>query len=106
MLRGRPRAEPGAGTRSERYLYLVGRGRCQSYGLQAGVASGNYLVALGVGNTTIYSTSAPAVGTYFVRIVALDASGAAIPGGASNEISFEVVSMFLPPAAPTDLRPT
>lgn len=72
-----------------------------SYGLQAGVSPGAYLIGVGVGNTTTFSTTAPAPGVYFARIVALDASNN--PIGASNEVSFQVTSMFVRPAAPSGL---
>jgi hypothetical protein len=71
------------------------------YALQAGVAPLNYLITLPVGNRTTFSTSAPAVGIYYARIVALD--GASNPIGASAEVSFQVTSMFAPPAAPANL---
>lgn len=72
-----------------------------SYGLQAGVAPGAYLVGLNVGNTTTFSTMAPMPAVYFARIVALNAAGS--PIGASQEVAFHVTSMFVPPAKPANL---
>jgi hypothetical protein len=70
-----------------------------SYVLRAGVASGQYLLSQDVGNTATLTVQAPAVTTYFVRVDAL-VNGVPIP---SNEISFAVVSMSVPPTAPTNL---
>jgi hypothetical protein len=70
-----------------------------SYILRAGVASGVYLLNGDVGNTATFSAQAPAVGTYFVRVDAV-VNGVPVP---SNEISFQVVSLTVPPTAPTDL---
>jgi hypothetical protein len=70
-----------------------------SYVLQAGVAPGQYALTADIGNTATYSVQAPAPGIYFVRVVAL-VNGVPLP---SNEISLQVVSMFVPPNAPTGL---
>jgi hypothetical protein len=71
-----------------------------SYVLRAGIAPGQYLLAQDIGNTTTYVAQAPAVATYFVRVDAM-VGGVPLP---SNEISFQVVSMSAPPAAPTNLQ--
>lgn len=71
-----------------------------SYILHAGVASGQYLVSFNVGNTTTFGTAAPAVGTYFVQVEAVTPTGNLY----SNEVPVQVVSMFVPPTAPTDLQ--
>jgi hypothetical protein len=70
-----------------------------SYILRAGVASGQYLVGADIGNTATFTAQAPAVGVYFVRVDAV-VNGVPVP---SNEISFTVVSMTVPPTAPSDL---
>ncbi len=70
-----------------------------SYVLRAGIAPGQYLLATDIGNTTTYVALAPAVATYFVRVDAI-VGGVPVP---SNEISFQVVSLSVPPAAPTNL---
>ena len=70
-----------------------------SYVLRAGIAPGQYLLAADIGNTATYVAQAPAVGTYFVRVDAI-VGGVPMP---SNEISFQVVSLSVPPAAPTNL---
>jgi hypothetical protein len=69
-----------------------------NYVLRAGIVSGAYLSAFNVGNTTTLAAQAPAVGTYFVRVDAI-VNGAAVP---SNEIVVQIVSMSVPPAAPTN----
>jgi hypothetical protein len=71
-----------------------------SYVLRAGVASGSYLSAFNVGNTTTLAAQAPAVGTYYVRVGAI-VNGVEVP---SNEISLQITSMFVPPAAPTNFQ--
>lgn len=71
-----------------------------SYVLHAGVAPGQYIVSFNVGNTTTFGTEAPAVGTYFVQVEAVTPTGNLL----SNEVSIQVVSMFVPPTAPTDLQ--
>ena len=70
-----------------------------SYVLRAGIAPGQYLLAADIGNTTTYLAQAPAVATYFVRVDAV-VGGVPVP---SNEISFQVVWLSVPPAAPTNL---
>ena len=70
-----------------------------SYVLRAGLASNAYLLNHDVGNTATFTAQAPALGVYFVRVDAI-VNGVPVP---SNEISFQVVSMSVPPTAPTDL---
>ncbi|HVG86445.1 MAG TPA: hypothetical protein VM820_18100 [Vicinamibacterales bacterium] len=69
-----------------------------SYILRAGIASNVYLLNYNVGNTATYSAQAPALATYYVRVAAV-VNGVPIE---SNEISFQVVSLSVPPTAPTD----
>jgi hypothetical protein len=69
-----------------------------SYILRAGVASGVYLLNGDVGNTATFTAQAPVLGVYFVRVAAV-VNGVHIE---SNEITFQVVSMSVPPTAPTD----
>jgi hypothetical protein len=71
------------------------------YAVQAGTAPGTPVVSVPVGNIRVYSVSAP-VGTYYVRVVALAASG---PIGVSNEIQI-VVQPIGVPAAPLSLEAT
>lgn len=70
-----------------------------NYVLRAGLASGQYLLSQDVGNTATFAVQAPALAVYFVRVDAV-VNGVPIP---SNEISFAVVSLSVPPTAPTDL---
>ena len=67
--------------------------------IRAGIAPGQDPLAADIGNTTTYLAQAPAVATYFVRVDAM-VGGVPVP---SNEISFQVVSLSVPPAAPTNL---
>jgi hypothetical protein len=69
------------------------------YVLRVGLAPGQYLLGANIGNTTSYQTTAPAIGTYYVRVDAI-VNGAAVP---SNEIPVVVQSMFVPPAAPANV---
>ena len=69
------------------------------YALQVGVTPGQYILNAPVGNTTTTSTTAPRLGTYYVRVVAL-VGGTTV---ASNEVAVQIVAMAVPPAAPTDL---
>lgn len=71
-----------------------------SYRLAAGLTSGATFYTVNVGNVTSVAVAAPAVGTYFVRVFAVDATGDSL---ASNEVPVVVTSMFVPPAAPTNL---
>ena len=66
-----------------------------AYTIQAGLSPGNYAVTLNVGNATTFSVQAPAVGTYYARVV----PNVGLP---SNEVPVVVASMFEPPAAPAD----
>lgn len=77
----------------------TGTAGASGYRLDAGIAPGSYLVALPLGNVTTFAVSAPAIGTYFVRIVALTGAGE-IP---SNEIVVVVSSVVAPPDTPTGL---
>jgi hypothetical protein len=65
--------------------------------LQAGVASGAYLVSQPLGNVTTFQTVAPGPGVYFARIV--DSGGAA-----SNEVQAVVASVVPAPAVPTPVQ--
>ena len=69
-----------------------------SYDIQAGVGSGAYSFTLPVGNVTTTAVTAPAVGTYFARVVAQ-------PGNiASNEVIVVVTSLVALPATPTNFQ--
>lgn len=70
-----------------------------SYIVQAGVVSGVYPTAFNVGNVTSTAAAAPFPTTYYVRVLAM-VGATPVP---SNEITVVVTSMFLPPAAPTNL---
>ena len=67
-----------------------------AYTVQAGLSPGNYAVSLNVGNATTFAVQAPAVGVYYARVV----PNVGLP---SNEVPVVVTSMFVPPAAPTNL---
>ncbi len=69
------------------------------YVLQAGVVPGVYLGALSAGNVTTYAAVAPAVGTFYARVVAVTAAGPLV----SNEIAVTVTTLAAVPAAPTNL---
>jgi hypothetical protein len=71
-----------------------------SYDLQAGLAPGVYAFTFNVGNVTSIAVTAPAVATYFVRVVANTAGGPV----ASAEIAVPITSLAAPPAAPTGLQ--
>lgn len=71
-----------------------------SYRLAAGVSTGTTFFTTNVGNVTTLGVAAPAVGTYFVRVHAIDATGESV---ASNEVQVVVTSLFVPPAAPQNL---
>lgn len=67
-----------------------------AYTLQAGLSPDNYPVSLDVGNATTFSVQAPAVGIYYARVV----PNVGLP---SAPVPVVVASMFVPPAAPTNL---
>ncbi len=69
------------------------------YVLQAGVVPGAYLGSLSVGNVTTSAVVAPAVGTFYARVIAVTAGGLQY----SNEVSGTVTTLATPPAAPTNL---
>ena len=71
-----------------------------SYRLAVGVVPGQTALSQSVGNVSQVGVKAPFVGTYFVRVFATDATG---ESAASNEVPIVVTTMFVPPAAPTDL---
>lgn len=71
-----------------------------SYRLAVGVAPGQTALSQGVNNVSQIGVKAPFVGTYFVRVFASDATG---ESPASNEVAIVVTTMFVPPAAPTNL---
>jgi hypothetical protein len=69
-----------------------------SYNIQAGLASGVYVLNANVGNVTTFQAVAPAIGAYYVRVQAL-------PGGEfSNEVVAVVSSLVTPPATPTNFQ--
>ena len=70
-----------------------------SYRLDAGLAPGTYVAGLPVGTGTSFAVSAPAIGVYYARVVALTPTGDV----ASNEITISVTTLVAPPAAPTGL---
>ena len=70
-----------------------------SYRLDAGLAPGSYVASLPVGTGTSFAVTAPAIGVYYARVVALTPTGDV----ASNEITISVTTLVAPPAAPTDL---
>lgn len=74
-------------------------GGATSYRLDAGLAPGAYIASLPLGDVTTFSVTAPAVATYFARVVAQT------PGGdvTSNEIAVVVTSLVAPPTTPTGL---
>ena len=72
-------------------------GGATSYVIQAGVAPGVYSYSADVGNVTTVAVNAPAIGTYFARVVAQPS------GQASNEVTIVVTSLVALPAAPTGL---
>jgi len=71
-----------------------------SYRVAAGVTPGGTVFSQNVGNTTSVGVGAPN-GTYYVRVFAIDATG---ESPASNEITVQVVTQFVPPAAPTNFE--
>jgi hypothetical protein len=71
-----------------------------SYRLAVGVAPGQTALSPIVGNVSQIGVKAPFVGTYFVRVFASDGTG---ESPASNEVPIVVTTLFVPPAAPTDL---
>lgn len=73
-------------------------GGATSYVIQAGVAPGVYVYSVDLGNVTSVTVPAPAVGTYFARVIA---QPSALP---SNEVIAVVTSLFTPPAVPTGLQ--
>jgi hypothetical protein len=71
------------------------------YILQAGAAPGEASITVPLaGNTTTFSASAGA-GTYYVRVVAVNADGTSAP---SNEVVVTLTSGCLAPSAPLNLR--
>jgi|GEM_PF-1428852 len=70
-----------------------------SYRLAAGLTPGGTVFTQNVGNVTSVSVNAP-LGTFHVRVIAIDASGEGPPSG---EIEVSVTSLFVRPAAPTNL---
>jgi hypothetical protein len=74
-----------------------------SYRLAVGLAPGQELYTLNVGNTTSVQATAPLVATYYIRAYAIDATG---ESPASNEITVQVTSLVSPPASPTGLAAT
>ncbi|MGD9903854.1 MAG: hypothetical protein AB7U83_10315 [Vicinamibacterales bacterium] len=81
------------------FSWSAGPGGTTSYNVDAALTPGGpYIASFNVGNVTGVSVTAPAVGVYYVRIVAL-------PGGeASNEVQVVVNSLVAPPAPPTSLQ--
>jgi hypothetical protein len=71
-----------------------------SYRLAAGFTPGGVVLSPNVGGVTSVTVTAP-LGTFYVRVFAVDASG---ESPASNEIVVNVVSLVAPPAAPTNLQ--
>ncbi|MCC7240307.1 MAG: fibronectin type III domain-containing protein, partial [Acidobacteria bacterium] len=71
-----------------------------SYRVAAGLTPGATDYTTNVGNLTSVGVAAPAVGTYYVRVFATDVTGESV---ASNEEPIVVSSLFVPPAAPTNL---
>jgi hypothetical protein len=71
-----------------------------SYRLAVGVVPGVTALSLNVGNVAQATAPAPGIGTYYVRVYAIDITG---ESAASNEVPVVVTSMSTPPAAPTDL---
>jgi hypothetical protein len=72
-----------------------------AYILQAGFQPGQTAITVPLGpSTTSFSASAGA-GTYYVRIVAVNADGASAP---SNEVTVVLTSGCTPPGRPTNLR--
>lgn len=70
-----------------------------SYNVDAALTPGGpYIASFNVGNVTSVAVTAPAVGVYYVRVVALPS------GAASNEVQVVVNSLVAPPAAPTGLQ--
>lgn len=75
-------------------LSWTATGGATSYRLDAGTASGTYnLGSLPLGLVTSFSANSPAVGTFFVRVVAQTPSGD-VP---SNEAQLVVTSLVAPP---------
>ena len=71
------------------------------YILQAGSAPGQSSITVALsGSTTTFSASAGA-GTYYVRVVAVNADGTSAP---SNEVTVVLTSGCLAPSAPLNLR--
>jgi hypothetical protein len=69
-----------------------------SYNLEATLVPGGApLAVFNVGNVTGIPVTAPAVGVYYVKVVALPS------GVASNEVTVAITSLVAPPAAPSGL---
>lgn len=72
-----------------------------SYRIAASVTPGGPSVfSQNVGNVTTFGAAAGQVGTYYVKLYAIDGTG---EGPASNEITVQIVSLFVPPTAPANL---
>src|SRR6187401_2038533 len=70
-----------------------------SYDVQAAVSPGGAPIAnLNVGNVTTIALTAPVVGIFYVRVVALPA------GTVSNEVQVVITSLVAPPAVPTPVQ--
>ncbi len=81
------------------FSWSAGPGGTTSYNVEAGTTPGGpYFVSFNVGNVTSVSATAPNVGVYYARVVALPS------GAASNEVQVVVNSLVAPPAAPTGLQ--
>ncbi|MGE0359765.1 MAG: hypothetical protein AB7H93_21330 [Vicinamibacterales bacterium] len=81
------------------FSWGAGPGGTTSYNLEAGTTPGGpYFAAFNVGNVTGVAVTAPAIGVYYVRVVALPSAAV------SNEVQVVVNSLVAPPAAPTGLQ--
>ncbi len=73
-----------------------------NYVVLAGLAPGQFLLNVPAGNVTSVQVNAP-LGTYYVAVQGVDGNGTPV-GGLSNQITVSVTSLFVPPAAPTNLE--
>ncbi|HXG87804.1 MAG TPA: fibronectin type III domain-containing protein [Vicinamibacterales bacterium] len=71
------------------------------YVLQAGFSPGQTAITVGLNASTTSFTASAAAGTYYVRIVAVNADGTSAP---SNEVTVVVSSGCAAPSAPLNLR--
>jgi hypothetical protein len=70
------------------------------YRVEAGVVPGVYVGSVPLGVVTTFNVNAPAVGTYFARVVAITPAGDV----ASNEVQLTITSLVAPPGVPTAVQ--